>query len=145
MAAEFRPAVAQHRTKLELKLPDGAVSARCDRERVAQIMRILLDNALRHTPEGTTVTVSAEQQNGAAELTVADTGPGIDPAARPQLFERFYTADAARGSGLGLAIAKELAERMEGRIGLVSRPGRTEFTLELPVAGPNGPGGNGPV
>jgi len=145
VAAEFRPAVAQHRTKLELKLPDGAVSARCDRERVAQIMRILLDNALRHTPEGTTVTVSAEQQNGAAELTVADTGPGIDPAARPQLFERFYTADAARGSGLGLAIAKELAERMEGRIGLVSRPGRTEFTLELPVAGPNGPGGNGPV
>ena len=89
--------------------------------------------------------MSAEQQNSAAELTVADTGPGIDPAAHPQLFERFYTADAARGSGLGLAIAKELAERMEGHIGLVSKPGRTEFTLELPAAGPNGSGLNGPV
>jgi signal transduction histidine kinase len=134
VAAEFRPAIAQHRTELELLLPDGEVAARCDRERTAQIMRILLDNALRHTPEGTTVTVSAEQQNGAAELTVADSGPGIEPAARSQLFERFYTADAARGSGLGLAIARELAERMDGRIELLSRPGRTVFVLELPAA-----------
>jgi signal transduction histidine kinase len=139
VAREFRPAVAQHRTELELRLPDSEVAALCDRERVAQIMRILLDNALRHTPEGTTVTVSADQQNGAAELTVADSGPGIDPAARSQLFERFYTADAARGSGLGLAIARELAERMEGRIELLSRPGRTVFTLELPAAARSGP------
>jgi signal transduction histidine kinase len=134
IAAEFRPAVAQHRTELELRLPDTEVAAVCDRERAAQIMRILLDNALRHTPAGTTVTVSADQQNGAAELTVADSGPGIDPAARSQLFERFYTADAARGSGLGLAIARELAERMDGRIELLSRPGRTVFTLALPSA-----------
>jgi len=139
VAAEFRPAVARHRTELELRLPDGEVAALCDRERVAQIMRILLDNALRHTPEGTTVTVSADQSNGAAELTVADSGPGIDPLARSQLFERFYTADAARGSGLGLAIARELAERMEGRIELLSRPGRTVFTLALPSYGKNGP------
>jgi signal transduction histidine kinase len=132
VAAEFRPAIAQHRTELELRVPNREVAACCDRERVAQIMRILLDNALRHTPEGTTVTVSAEQQNGAAELTVADSGPGIEPAARSQLFERFYTADAARGSGLGLAIAQELAERMDGRIELLSRPGRTVFTLALP-------------
>jgi signal transduction histidine kinase len=138
VAAEFRPAVAQHRTELELRVPRGEVAARCDRERVAQIMRILLDNALRHTPEGTTVTVSAEQQNGAAELTVADSGPGIEPAARSQLFERFYTADAARGSGLGLAIARELAERMDGRIDLLSRPGRTVFTLALPSADETG-------
>jgi two-component system, OmpR family, sensor kinase len=132
VTAEFRPAVARHRTELDLRVPDAEVAALCDRERVAQIMRILLDNALRHTPEGTAVTVSAEQSNGAAELTVADSGPGIDPAARSQLFERFYTADAARGSGLGLAIARELAERMEGRIELMSRPGRTVFTLALP-------------
>ena len=51
-----------------------------------------------------------------------------------QVFERFYTADAARGSGLGLAIAKELAERMDGRITLSSRPGSTVFKLELPIA-----------
>ena len=97
-------------------------------------MRILLDNALRHTPEGTHVTVSADRDNGAAELTVADAGPGLPDGARTQVFERFYTGDAARGAGLGLAIAQELAERMDGRIALSIRPGGTAFTLELPVA-----------
>ena len=79
-------------------------------------MRILLDNALRHTPEGTHVTVSAARYNGAAELTVADTGPGLPAGARAKVFERFFTGDAARGAGLGLAIARELAERMDGRL-----------------------------
>jgi signal transduction histidine kinase len=134
VAAEFRPAVDRHRTELEMRLPDGPVEAVCDRGRTVQIMRILLDNALRHTPEGTGVTVTADRQNGVAELAVVDAGPGIAPAARAQLFERFYTADAARGSGLGLAIARELAERMDGRIDLESRPGRTVFTLTLPAA-----------
>jgi signal transduction histidine kinase len=97
-------------------------------------MRILLDNALRHTPEGTQVTVSAERRNGAAELTVADTGPGLRDGTATHVFERFYTGDAARGAGLGLAIAQELAERMEGRIRLSSRAGATTFTLELPIA-----------
>ena len=77
--------------------------------------------------------MSAEQSNGAAELTVADSGPGIDPLARSQLFERFYTADAARGSGLGLAIARELAERMQGRLTVRSAPGSTTFSLVLPA------------
>jgi signal transduction histidine kinase len=134
VAAEFRPAVATHRTYLEVKLKDDPVRALCDRERVMQIMRILLDNALRHTPEGTPVTVIATRDNGTAELAVADKGPGVDASATSQVFERFYTADAARGSGLGLAIAKELAERMEGEITLRSRPGRTVFKLSLPVA-----------
>ena len=80
--------------------------------------------------------MSAERDNGAAELTVADTGPGLGDGAAGQVFERFYTGDAARGAGLGLAIAQELAERMNGRITLASRPGRTRFTLELP--GPDG-------
>jgi signal transduction histidine kinase len=135
VAIEFRPAVDRHRTELEMRLPERPVEAFCDRERTVQIMRILLDNALRHTPEGTDVIVTADGQNGAAELAVADSGPGIDPAVRSQLFERFYTADAARGSGLGLAIARELAERMDGRIDLDSRAGRTVFTLALPAAG----------
>jgi len=135
---EFRPALVQHQTHLDLRLPDEQVEAICDRERVVQIMRILLDNALRHTPEGTDVTVSANRNNGAAEFAVADAGPGVDPAARSQVFERFYTADAARGSGLGLAIARELAERMNGTIELSSRPGQTVFTLALPI--PDGGG-----
>jgi signal transduction histidine kinase len=134
VAAEFRPFVASHGTELDLRLPDEPVQALCDRERAMQIMRILLDNALRHTPEGTPVTVIAGRDNGTAELAVADRGPGVAPASHNQVFERFYTADAARGSGLGLAIAKELAERMDGRITLNSRPGRTVFKLALPIA-----------
>ena len=145
---EFGPAVAQHETTLSLAFPEGPVAARADRERVAQIMRILLDNALRHTPEGTPVTVSAGLENGSAEFAVSDQGPGLDPVNRDQLFERFYTGDKARGSGLGLAIAKELAERMDGRIEIESRAGGTTFSLELPAAPPrspsNGDGGGTP-
>ena len=62
------------------------------------------------------MTVSAHRYNGAAELTVADSGPGLPAGARSKVFERFYTGDAARGAGLGLAIARELAERMDGRL-----------------------------
>jgi two-component system OmpR family sensor kinase len=134
VAGEFRPAVSHHHTTLDLELPDTSVPAICDRERVAQIMRILLDNAIRHTPDGTRITVRAGRDDGVAEFAVEDAGPGLEPTARTQVFERFYTADAAQGSGLGLAIAKELAERMDGRIRLHSRPGHTVFTLALPVS-----------
>src|SRR3954462_14163487 len=139
VAAEFKPAVVSHGTELEVRLPGEPVCAFCDRERAMQIMRILLDNALRHTPEGTPVTVIAGRDNGTAELAVADKGPGVAPAWHTKVFERFSTADAASGSGLGLAIAKELAERMDGRITLNSRPGRTVFKLALPIAADDSP------
>ena len=135
VAGEFHPRLAEHGTELVLDVPDEGPNAACDRERVAQIMRILLDNALRHTPEGTDVTVSATRYNGAAELTVADTGPGLPAGARAKVFERFFTGDAARGAGLGLAIARELAERMDGRLVLTTERGSTAFTLELPADG----------
>ena len=138
VAGEFTPAVSRHHTRLQLSLPPKDVEAICDRERVAQIMRILLDNALRHTPEGTRVTVTADRINGTAELTVADSGPGVPGPAADRVFERFFTGDAARGSGLGLAIARELADRMSGKIELRSAPGETAFTLELPAVDPNG-------
>ncbi len=131
IAGEFRPAVARHETELELHLP-ARIRAICDRERVAQIMRILLDNALRHTPEGTHVTVSAERQNGAAALTVADQGPGLPD--EQQVFDRFYTGDATRGAGLGLAIARELAERMDGSITAAKDTAGASFTLRLPAS-----------
>jgi signal transduction histidine kinase len=134
VAGEFHPLIEEHRTELHLEVPDEGPNASCDRERVAQIMRILLDNALRHTPEGTDVTVSAHRDNGATELTVADSGPGLPAGARSKVFERFYTGDAARGAGLGLAIARELAERMDGRL-LLHTDGGTAFTLELPSDG----------
>jgi two-component system OmpR family sensor kinase len=135
VAGEFHPRLAEHGTELVLDVPEEGPNAACDRERVAQIMRILLDNALRHTPEGTDVTVSATRYNGAAELTVADTGPGLPAGARAKVFERFFTGDAARGAGLGLAIARELAERMDGRLVLTTDRGSTAFTLELPTDG----------
>ena len=135
IAGEFHPRLAEHQTDLQLDVPEDGPNACCDRERVAQIMRILLDNALRHTPEGTDVIVSANRYNGAAELTVADTGPGLPAGARSKVFERFYTGDAARGAGLGLAIARELAERMDGRLVLSTDGGNTAFTLELPADG----------
>ena len=80
-----------------------------------QIIRILLDNALTHTPEGTKVTVNTYFANRRAELTVSDEGSGVPQRVQKRIFERFYTADSAGGSGLGLAIARELAQRMDGR------------------------------
>jgi two-component system, OmpR family, sensor kinase len=132
---EFTPAMTDHATDLDVRLPEQGPDAVCDPERVAQIMRILLDNALRHTPAGTQVTVRADRSNGAAGFTVADAGPGLPEGSRVKVFERFYTGDAARGAGLGLAIARELAERMDGRLRVSSQPGGTAFTLELPAGG----------
>ncbi|HYY74421.1 MAG TPA: HAMP domain-containing sensor histidine kinase [Solirubrobacterales bacterium] len=134
---EFRPAAKRHGTPIELNGDRPAV-ALADADRVAQIMRILLDNALTHTPEGTSVSITTERQDGATSLVVGDDGPGIDPQARTRVFERFYTGDRVSGSGLGLAIARELAVRMGGELALGSRAGRTEFTLRLPGEGSDG-------
>jgi signal transduction histidine kinase len=134
VAREFVLALDAHGSRLALEIESGRVEAVCDPDRVAQIMRILLDNALRHTPPGTDVKISAGRENGHVRVAVADSGPGLEESTRRHAFERFFTADGASGSGLGLAIAKELAERMDGGITLTSRPGLTVFTLDLPVS-----------
>ena len=115
---------------------DGPVLAFADEQRVLQIARILVENAIRHTPAGASVTVAAEEHDGRASLRVRDDGPGISAADQEHLFERFYRGDGgvASGSGLGLAIARELALRMGGTIDLRSEPGETVFTLSLPLA-----------
>jgi signal transduction histidine kinase len=133
VTAEFEPALARHDSNLELRLPRRHVEALCDPVRVAQIMRILIDNALTHTPPGTNLVVTAGRENGAMRLAVRDRGGGIDRQALAQIFEPFYTSNDAQGSGLGLAIASELAERMNGRLDVESRPGLTTFTLEIPA------------
>jgi signal transduction histidine kinase len=132
VSGEFEPSLAQHDSHLELHLA-RTLDAQCDPVRVAQIVRILLDNALTHTPAGTRIVVTARRSNGRVVLAVRDNGEGIDEAAMPRIFEPFFTADDAQGSGLGLAIASELAERMAGRLSVVSAPGDTVFTLELPA------------
>jgi two-component system OmpR family sensor kinase len=134
IAGEFTPALSQHGTALDLRLPEDELEATCDPERVAQILRILIDNAIVHTPEGTGIVVSVEGEDGRARLVVHDSGPGIHRDVLPHVFEPFYTGDDGRGSGLGLAIARELAGRMQGRLEVRSRPGRTSFVLVLPGA-----------
>jgi len=114
---------------------NGGAAARGDPQRVMQIVRILLDNALAHTPPGTPVEVAVHRADGRAEISVADGGPGIKDEDRAELFERFYRGERtkASGSGLGLVIAKELAALMGGEIEVESRPGRTVFSVVLPA------------
>jgi two-component system, OmpR family, sensor kinase len=133
VSGEFEPTLAQHDSHLELRLPARNVDALCDPVRVAQVMRILIDNALTHTPAGTRIVVTAARENGRVRLAVRDDGGGIAGTEMPRIFEPFYTADDAQGSGLGLAIASELAEHMSGRLSVQSEPGDTVFTLELPA------------
>jgi signal transduction histidine kinase len=133
VSAEFAPALDKHHSTLELRLGAGRIGAVCDPERVAQVLRILIDNALTHTPAGTGVVVSARRRNGAVRLAVSDNGPGISDAAAERVFEPFFTSDDAQGSGLGLAIARELAERMEGSLDVDPAKGGTTFALELPA------------
>jgi two-component system, OmpR family, sensor kinase len=135
VSGEFEPKLAQHDSRLELRLPGGrdSIQAQCDPVRVAQIMRILIDNALTHTPPGTQIVVTAARDNGHVRLAVRDDGEGIDLPALHRIFEPFYTADDAQGSGLGLAIASELAGRMAGHLSVQSGSGATTFTLEIPT------------
>ncbi len=131
---EFSARAELRGSRLELRTPAQRPTAFGDPDRVRQIIRILLDNALTHTPEGTKVTVTTYSANRRAELTVSDEGSGIPQRAQSRIFERFYTADSAGGSGLGLAIASELAQRMDGRITISSSRRYTAFTLDLPPA-----------
>lgn len=131
VAAEFVPALAAHASELELRLGDAPLTVVCDSERVAQVLRILLDNAIAHTGEGTGVLLEARTLDGRVRLAVTDHGTGIPRGELRRVFEPFYTSDGRRGSGLGLAIARELSERMGGELTAESVPGRTTFALTL--------------
>ncbi len=106
-----------------------------DRERALEVLTNLVDNALRYSPAGGAVTLRAEAMDHAVRLSVRDQGPGILPADRQRVFERFYTADRARGggtgTGLGLAIARHIMSRLGGEIWVADEtPGATLcFTL----------------
>lgn len=134
VAGEFTPEAARHRSELELRLGSEPIEIECDPERVAQVIRILLHNALLHTPAGTGVVVSMARANGQARVEVSDSGLGIKRQTMPHIFEPFFTSsDRAQGAGLGLAIARELAERMSGELSVRSVPGSTTFSLSLPA------------
>ncbi len=109
----------------------------CDRDRLLQALSGLLDNAVKFTPAGGTITLQAVRRDAAIELAVADTGPGIDPALQEHLFDRFWRAGGRdkAGTGLGLAIARGIVEAHGGRIGVDSRPGAgSRFYFTVPAA-----------
>lgn len=136
VAAEFAARADHHESRVEVEPGVQEPLAQADRARTAQILRILIDNALKHTAPGTEITIALACTPTDACLTVSDDGPGIDPRSRDRIFDRFYTADSVSGSGLGLAIARELARAMGGDVVLVPRRGRgASFSLSLPAAG----------
>jgi len=113
-----------------------------DPDRLQQVLLILIDNALKHTPVGGRVDVRVRRHGQSAQVEVADTGAGIAPEHLPRIFDRFYRADKARaraqgGTGLGLAIAKMLVEAHDGQLQLNSTVGvGTQVTVSLPLVNP---------
>jgi two-component system OmpR family sensor kinase/two-component system sensor histidine kinase BaeS len=119
---------------------DAQLLASADAERVRQVLRNIVTNAFRHTPQGGQIDVSATREAQAVRIAVRDTGEGILSEDLPYIFDRFYRADKSRarasgGSGLGLPISKALIDAMGGTIGALSTPGTgSTFWFTLPVA-----------
>ena len=127
-------AVNGHRFVLEL--PDEPLAASADREKLVQILRNLLENAVKFSPDGGTVTVEAHRRAGRVEVRVVDQGEGIPEAEREHIFSKFHRADSGdSGAGLGLFIARGLVLAMGGRIWVDSAEGGgSSFAFELPLA-----------
>jgi len=125
---------------ISIDLPDKLPPVNIDSQRIGQVLRNLLENAVAHTAKGDSITVSARQKDKWIEVTVADTGEGIPAEDLPNIFERFYRVDKSRaratgGSGLGLTIAKRLAEAHGGKVEAQSELGKgSRFTFTLPIA-----------
>ena len=121
-----------------LHLPDEPLAASADREKLSQILTNLLDNAVKFSPDGGTVTVEAHRTSGHVEVRIVDEGQGIPEAERERIFSKFHRAESARGSGgagLGLFIARGLVTAMGGRIWVDSvEGGGSSFAFELPLA-----------
>jgi len=132
-------------SRLRLRSIDP-VQVRAERDRLKQLILVLVDNALRYAPHGT-VEISLADDGSDAVLRIEDDGIGVTPADMPRVFDRFYRGEAARrvnpsGSGLGLPIAKWIVERHGGTITLWTRDGPgTRVTVRIPIARPGGPDG----
>ena len=138
-----RSRAALHGITLHLDLPGDLPIVEVDPQRIEQIMRNLLSNAVVHTPSGGEIVVATSPKEDEIEISVSDTGEGIPPEHLPYVFERFYRVDKSRsratgGTGLGLAIVKQLVEAHGGHIRVESELGHgTQFTFTLPLANPN--------
>jgi len=138
--AKFRPMADGRRIALRGNGARGLPPAWADRTRITQAVANLVDNAIKYTPDGGTVTVEAGRRDGTVTISVADTGIGIAPEHLPRIFERFYRVDRSRsralgGTGLGLSIVKHIANSHGGEVEVKSVYGQgTRFTLVLPRA-----------
>ncbi len=136
--AVIRPLAESHDLGFRADITPG-VMATTDPDRLREVMMNLLHNAVEYNRPGGRVTLCVAQEAGAVTLAVADTGIGMTPEVRGQIFERFYRADASRHAtgvhaGLGLAIVKEYLTRLGGAIDVTSEPDRgTTFTVTLPA------------
>ena len=134
-------ALQSRRHTFRLDAPDQPVAARCDRDRIAQVMANLLSNAVRHTPGGE-VRVRLSSQDGQARLSVSDEGPGVPPELRRRLFDpwvRGQSPAGGHGAGLGLHIAKVIVEAHGGRIWIDEAGRGATFCVELPLEGLGAP------
>jgi two-component system OmpR family sensor kinase/two-component system sensor histidine kinase BaeS len=135
----FMPVAEERELTLEAKI-DRTLEVHADPDRVAQVLRNLIANALWHTPPQGSITVEAQEIDRMVRVSVSDSGEGIAPEDVPHVFDRFYRADRSRsrhngGSGLGLAIAKSLVEALGGQIGVDSQLGTgSRFWFTLPSA-----------
>ena len=124
---------------LAVEVPESVGQASGDADRIQQVLVNLLDNAVKYGGGGA-VTVRVEKVNSSVRVSVADSGPGIEPTDQQRIFEKFYRVDAQHmrvpgGTGLGLYISRELARRMDGRLDVRSAPGNgATFVFELPRA-----------
>ncbi len=134
----MEPRAAGKRLSVQLRVPDD-LTARADPKALEQVLLNLLDNAIKYTPEGGTVELVGERVGDRAELSIRDTGLGIEAKHLPRLFERFYRVDRGRsreqgGTGLGLSIVRHLVHGMEGEVRVASQLGvGSTFTVVLPV------------
>jgi two-component system phosphate regulon sensor histidine kinase PhoR len=134
---EMQPLAHKHQIILTAAPAEALPAVSGDAERLRHVLLNLLHNAVKFTPAGGKIQVSTSRQDGQVVVTVADTGAGIDPAALPHVFERFYKADHSRskgGSGLGLAIVKHTVQAHGGRVWVESTPGEgATFSFSLPA------------
>ena len=140
VSSEIEAVRRDHLVEISEEIPHDVPPVWGDRERIHQVLFNLLDNAVRYTPPGGRVVVTARRVGARCEVRVEDTGPGIPAEHLPFLFERFYRVDQARsrgegGTGIGLAIARSVVEAHGGRIWAESEVGRgSVFAFELPLA-----------
>ena len=139
VAASFRPRAELQSVRLDTDLPDGLPLLNLDRLRIEQAIGNLVDNAVRYTPPGGTVAISALRHNDGVRVVVSDTGPGIPTDALPHVFDRLYRVDPSRdratgGAGLGLTIARRLVEAHGGTVWAESQAGLgSRFGFDLPA------------